>query len=253
MFKRSMQYAAAVAVVLFGLANFSVMAEVNLAAAGRSESDLKRDETSKPHAMLALMNVKPGAVVLDLLGGSGYFSELLTQSVGPTGKVYLHNNKAYMPYVGKDLDARLAGNRLTNVVRYDKELDDLGLAENSFDTVFFVMGYHDMYHVSEGWKIDPSGLMGQIKKALKPNGLMLVVDHNAATGTGIASAQELHRIEASYVKDELGRFGFELVAESDVLKNPKDNTSMGVFDPSVRFHTDRFVFVVKNVKPGSAK
>ncbi|NQD36776.1 class I SAM-dependent methyltransferase [Permianibacter sp. IMCC34836] len=234
--------------LLMAAASLVCQAEVNLAAPGRSEADLKRDETSKPQQMLALMNIKPGAVVFDLLGGGGYFTELLSQAVGPNGKVYLHNNKAYMPYVGKELEARLAGNRLKNVVRYDKEVDDLGLAENSVDAVFFVMGYHDMYHVSENWKIDPAQLMAQIRKALKPNGLMLVVDHNANPGTGIQSGQELHRIEAAYVKNELAKFGFELVTASDALQNPQDDHSLSVFDPAIRYHTDRFVFVVRNNK-----
>lgn len=246
-----MKASSALWALVLATASLVCQADVNLAAAGRSEADLKRDETSKPQQMLALMNIQPGAVVFDLLGGGGYFSELLSQAVGPTGKVYLHNNKAYMPYVGKDLVARLAGNRLKNVVRYDREVDDLGLAENSVDAVFFVMGYHDMYHVSEGWKIDPPQLMGQIRKALKPNGLMLVVDHNANAGTGIQSAQELHRIEAAYVKNELGKFGFELVTASDVLQNAQDNHTLSVFDPAIRSHTDRFVFVVKNSKPAS--
>ena len=35
------------------------------------------------------MSIKEGMTVLDLLGGSGYFSELLSQQVGAKGKVLL--------------------------------------------------------------------------------------------------------------------------------------------------------------------
>jgi len=99
------------------------------------------------------------------------------------------------------------------------------------DAVFFVMGYHDMYHVSPGWKIDDKDLMGQIKKALKPNGLMLVIDHSAPIGSKLEQTQNNHRID-----------------ESDLLRNPADSRKNIVFDPSIRGKTDRFVFVVKNVK-----
>ncbi len=218
------------------------------AHAERPAADLARDATSKPQEMLALMKVQPNMTVLDLLGGNGYFSEVLDEKMGDGGKVLLHNNKAYMPFVGKDLEARVASGRMKHVVRYDRELSDLGLEENSVDAVFFVMGYHDMYHTAKEWKIDPANLMGQVKKALKPGGLMLVVDHSATPGSKTALAQDMHRIDDAFVKEDLARFGFELVAESDLLRNDKDLRRGSVFDPAIRGKTDRFVYVVRNKK-----
>jgi predicted methyltransferase len=127
-------------------------------------------------------------------------------------------------------------------------VDHLDFAENSVDAVFFVMGYHDMYHVSPGWKIDDKDLMGQIKKALKPNGLMLVIDHSAPIGSKLEQTQNNHRIDEEFVKSSLKAFGFEIVKQSDLLRNPADSRKNIVFDPSIRGKTDRFVFVVKNVK-----
>ena len=229
-------------------ATLNCQAQVNLRQAHRPAADLKRDATSAPQQTLALMNISPGMTVLDLLGGSGYFSELLSQQVGSTGQVLLHNNAAYMPFVGKELAARLADGRLKNVQRFDREVADLGLAENSVDAVFFVMGYHDMYHVSKDWTIDPAQLMGQIRRALKPGGKLLVIDHAAPPGSKTVHAQENHRIDAAYVKDELARFGFETVLQSDILSNPQDTRVTSVFDPAVRGRTDRFVLVLKNNK-----
>ncbi len=134
------------------------------------------------------------------------------------------------------------------MVRYDREVEDLGLAPNSVDAVLFVMGYHDMYHVSPTWKIDPKNLMGQVRAALKPGGLMLVIDHNAPAGSKLAGAQDNHRIDAGYVRDELRQFGFELVTESDLLANAQDTRTTSVFDPAIRGKTDRFVMVVRNKK-----
>lgn len=223
-------------------------AEVDLKATDRPAKDLARDADSKPLEMLKLMQLKPGMTVLDLLGGGGYFSELVAQEVGAKGKVILHNNKAYMPYVGKELAQRLADGRLKNVVRHDREVEDLELAENSLDAVFFVMGYHDMFHVSKDWKIDPQQLMGQVRKALKPGGLMLVLDHAAPVGSKLQHSQDNHRIDETFVLEGLAKEGFELVSKSEALRNPDDKRLISAFDPKVRGKTDRFVFVVRNKK-----
>ncbi|WP_417703182.1 class I SAM-dependent methyltransferase [Rheinheimera aquimaris] len=219
--------------------------ELKLDDATRSDADKKRDASSLPCEMATLLPLQQGDTVLDLLGGGGYFSELLAQQVGKTGKVLLHNNKAYLPYVGKQLETRLAKNRLSNVERLDAEVDALPLKPDSIDAVYFIMGYHDMYHVSDGWQINPQQLMKQIYTALKPGGRMLVVDHNAAAGSGVSAAQELHRIEAAYVSQELQDFGFNLVTDSTVLANRNDDYSKSVFDQLVRGKTDRFVLVVE--------
>ena len=35
---------------------------------------------------------------------------------------------------------------------------------------------------------------------------------------------------------------FKLVAESDILRNPYDLGDKNVFDPTIRGHTDQFIF-----------
>jgi predicted methyltransferase len=44
------------------------------------------------------------------------------------------------------------------------------------------------------------------------------------------------------VKADFKRAGFQLVATSDMLRNPADDHSLLVFDPKIRGKTDRFVF-----------
>lgn len=243
-----MQFSKILFSLLLGAAVLTGCAQIDLKEPHRSSADMTRDATSKPLETIALMNIRPGMTVFDLLGGSGYFSELLSQQVGPGGKVLLHNNQAYLPFVGKDLEKRLADGHLKNVIRYDREVDKLDLTENSVDAVFFVMGYHDLYHIEKGWELDPKQLIGQIRRALKPGGLMLVIDHAAPEGSKVTHAQKNHRIDETYVKDELAKFGFDTVTQSQLLRNPQDSRLTNVFDPAIRSKTDRFVLVVKNNK-----
>jgi len=52
----------------------------------------------------------------------------------------------------------------------------------------------------------------------------------------------LHRIDPNVVKADFKRAGFQLVATSDMLRNPADDHTLLVFDPKIRGKTDRFVF-----------
>ena len=57
----------------------------------------------------------------------------------------------------------------------------------------------------------------------------------------VLAAGTLHRIDPAIVKRDFAAAGFVLDAESDVLRNPADDLSKGVFDPAVRGKTDRFM------------
>lgn len=211
----------------------------------RSEQDKLRDKTSKPVEIIQFSGVKPEMQILDLFAGGGYYSELLSQVVGPKGKVLLHNNQAYLSYVGKELKQRMADGSLTNVVKYMQEADDLSLADNTLDSIFFVMGYHDMYHQTKGWDIDGDKLLKQLYKALKPGGTLLVIDHSAPIGTGIEYSQDKHRIAPEYVIKELKKYGFQFAKQSELLANADDDYEISPFDPKVYRKTDRFVMLFR--------
>lgn len=229
-------------VLAFCLSSMPVLADP-LVLTGRSSADLSRDLTSKPAEVLALLPLQPGQRVLDLFGGDGYHSELLAQRVGPAGKVLLHNNKAYLGFVADKLPTRLAGNRLPNVQRYDKEADQLALPAASLDAVVFMLAFHDFYFESPDWQVKADQVLPQLQQALKPGGYLLLSDHYARAGSGSSDAQQLHRIEPELVIRQMAAAGFTLISHSDVLRNPADDHSKSVFDPAVRGQTDRFVLL----------
>jgi predicted methyltransferase len=77
--------------------------------------------------------------------------------------------------------------------------------------------------------------------ALKPGGTYIVLDHSARAGAPANVTDTLHRIEKSVVLHEVEAAGFKLDAESSVLANPEDARTTGVFDKSIRGHTDQFI------------
>ncbi|MCW8833190.1 MAG: hypothetical protein OQK09_02320 [Colwellia sp.] len=78
---------------------------------------------------------------------------------------------------------------------------------------------------------------------MKTGGKLLVVDHSAVTGSGTEHSQELHRIDAEYVKAELKGKGYKLLKESNLLANPNDNRMGSPFSKDLRRKTDRFVML----------
>lgn len=215
-----------------------------VSAPGRLDADRERDARSKPVPVLELLDLKPGDRVADIFGGGGYYSELIATVVGSEGVVLLHNNQAYIGFVGDALSQRFDNRDPGNISRHDREVDNLDLGEATLDAALIIMSYHDLYHTAKDWPaIDSRDFLGQIYRALKPGGRFLIVDHVASAGSGKSAAQDLHRIAPDFAREDISSFGFRFVGSSDALRNPDDDHSVMVFKPEVRGKTDRFVFL----------
>ena len=106
------------------------------------------------------------------------------------------------------------------------------------------MSYHDLYvsDAAGGWPpIDASNFIDQIVAALKPGAALLIVDHQAKAGTGSSAAQDLHRIEESFARQDFTAHGLVYEASLDVLRSKDDDHGKGVMDPAIKGRTDRFV------------
>ena len=209
----------------------------------RLPKDRSRDANRHYAELLEFFGVRPGMTVIELFAAGGNTAEVLARTVGPTGKVYMQNPEwFYERATQKPVEERLANDRLPNVVRLDKPLNDLGLEPESLDGAVAFMVLHDFFWLSQ----DVPDVLADLHKALKPGGWFAVVDHSAPTGTGIEQAKDrdhgTHRIEEAYVKKLFADAGFVLTASNDVLRNPADDRSKPFYDDSFKGKsTDRFV------------
>ena len=107
------------------------------------------------------------------------------------------------------------------------------------DTIVTVQNLHDLYlgAMPEG---TAARAMAALYAALKPGGTLLVVDHSASHGTGLAAANSLHRIDREAAIAALTAAGFVLEAEETFYRRPEDPRTVNVFDPSIRGRTDQF-------------
>jgi predicted methyltransferase len=237
-------------------ANAADAYDAAVAHAGRSAADLKRDSLDHPADILRLSGIKPGMRVADVLAGDGYYSELASYVVGPKGKVFMINNAAFDHWSDGSLQARLQSDRLGNVEHQTLDLNHMKLELGSLDAVFLIKVYHDLYWVdtdgaSEGlWpKIDTSAVLDQLSRALKPGGVLLLVDHSAKPGSGNTAASSLHRIEESYAIKDFESHGFKVAAKSDLLRRPGDARDQVSYKGPMLGKTDRFVVVFRKRAP----
>jgi predicted methyltransferase len=215
-----------------------------LASETRPEGDLAADASRKPAAVLEFLGIGPGDIVLEMWGAGGYYTELLSNVVGPTGKVIAHNNTPSLNFAGEAHANRHADNRLPNVELLLAENNQLALDESRFDAITIILNYHDLYWVSEqyGWvAIDVPPFLAELYKGLKPGGVLGVVDHHAEPGSPAEMGNTLHRIDSAIVIADLEAAGFVLDGQSDMLLSGADNYNKNVFDPAVRGKTDRFL------------
>lgn len=218
-----------------------------LANPARTAADRERDARDRPAELLALAGIRPGMKVADIFGGGGYYAEILSYVVGPTGKVQLVNNAPYVAFTRKEYEPRFKDGRLAAVERSVVESCNLGLKPESLDAAMIVLSYHDLYHHDpNGWpRIDAAQFLEQIRRAVKPGGVFLIVDHAARDGSGSDAAHELHRIDEQFAIRDLESHGFALEKRWDGLRNASDDRTKQVFDAAIRGKTDRFVHVYR--------
>jgi predicted methyltransferase len=210
----------------------------------RPEADRKRDADRKPAETMAFFGITPGMSVGELMTSRGYFTGVLAEAVGETGKVYGQNNKWLRDRV-KDTNRPL-GELITkggykNIIEQNTELEDLQLPAGQLDAIFVVMFYHDLYWLG----INREAMNKSVMAALKPGGLYAIIDHHAAPGMGTMDVNKNHRIERHEVVDDITKAGFVLAEETDLLENSKDPMNVTVFQQELRGHTNQFVLKFK--------
>ena len=180
---------------------------VDLDAAARPAAEKARDATSMPLEVLDWIGLEEGAVVLDIQAGRGYHTWIFSDAVGPEGKVYSQSN-----FRSESLQARIASGATPEAnVEYVPEIAEV--PDGALDLAFTDRNYHDF---------DPDGIdqtLATIKSKLKPGGLYVVIDAEAAEGRDT----EAHRIASDVIVEEVTGAGFELLDQSDMLANPEDD------------------------------
>ena len=209
-----------------------------LADPARSETDKALDANRKAAQMLTFIGVKPGDKVADIFPGGGYFTRIFSKAVGPAGKVYGVVRQAPAN------DTLTTNPSFKNIAIAAGPWENFNPAEK-LDVIFSSQFQHDLYNPKYGAEGGGAAGVDKVNKAmfnaLKPGGVLIIVDHAGRPGTGTTEHDTLHRIDQPVVVQSLTKAGFKLDAESQILRNPADPKTANVFDASIRGKTDQFV------------
>jgi predicted methyltransferase len=208
----------------------------------RPKTDSVRDVLRAPSETIAFAGVKPGMVVAEFFPSGGYYTRMLSDVVGPRGKIYGIEN----PKWDKGGDAKMAaepghGNVTIEMVKFGEFNPP-----QKVDMVWITQNYHDL-HVAEYGPVDMAAFNKRVYDGLKPGGIYFILDHQANPGTDDAGIAKVHRIEKSVVIKEVTAAGFRLVGESNVLHRTTDDHTKMSSDPAIKGHTDQFLLKFQKV------
>jgi ubiquinone/menaquinone biosynthesis C-methylase UbiE len=165
----------------------------------RHFDDPARDGWQKPDEVLRLLALSPGAIVVDLGSGTGYFVERLSQAVGPSGRVLALDVE---PEMVAHVRERAAKAGLANVESRAVAPNDPQLDAASVDRVLIVDTWHHIDRRVEYTR--------KLARALRPGGEVWIVDFTLESDLGPPAK---HRLTAQQVVSELeqGSLAAEIV------------------------------------------
>lgn len=157
-----------------------------------------------PAKAIKALNIRSGETVADIGAGSGYYSVLLADAVGRTGRVYATDIQPEMlGLIRQKIDARL----VRNIEPVLGTAIATGLPDGAIDMALMV----DVYHELE----QPQVFLRSVKRALKPDGRLVLIEFRKEDRR--VPIRDEHKMSVREARMELEAEGFRLERASDVL------------------------------------
>ena len=193
----------------------------------REAGDAARDGARHPVESLTFWGLAPGMTVLEVQPGGGWWTDILAPYARRTGGRYFATGpdlddpelseraREYRAKMETDFAAKSDLYGEAGIVNWGSK--SAPPAANQFDFALVSRSFH-------GWMRDEGRVqkaLGDILTALKPGGVLAIVQHRANPGEQDPKAVSGYVTEA-FVIEQVEKAGFKLAGKSEVNANPKD-------------------------------
>ena len=171
--------------------------------------EARHNAIQPPDEVMDAIGVEPGWVIAEVGAGRGRYVVHMATRVGDAGKVYANDiDDDALEY----LEHRCERDGISNVETVLGGVTDPKLPEGALDMVYMINTYH---HLEK-----PVELMRNIAPSLKPDGILVIIEHDAEKIPG----EEEHTTSKEVLLRQAWEAGFELVRIETFLE--KDNINI---------------------------
>lgn len=222
-------YAMATAMLLVAPSLHADPIEDAVAAPSRTESNRARDVYRHPAETLRFFQVEPGMTVVEIWPGAGWYTEILAPLLAEEGTLYValfsdtaEGLPSYQPRLNKAMRERIEANPdiyggvgITHLHLPDETTI---APEGSADRVLTFRNVHNWLAGDQA-----EAAFRAFFQALKPGGMLGVVEHRAKPGTDLATMKDSGYVTEEKVIELAEQAGFVLEGRSEINANPKDD------------------------------
>jgi predicted methyltransferase len=225
---------AALFLLLAALAGAAIAADAQdplaaaIASPSRTPKNTLRDQYRHPLETLRFFGLRPNQTVVEIWPGRGWYMEILAPYLKDQGKYYAAIEAPDVAGASKETKDNAAALRkriADNPAQFGKvvvtELHPPQLTEisppGSADVVLTFRNVHNWLETGE-----QQAQFDAFFKALKPGGVLGVVEHRAKPGTSLEQMRKSGYMDEDYIKKLAATAGFRFDAESPINNNPKD-------------------------------
>jgi len=194
----------------------------------RSETNRARNEFRHPVQALEFFGLTADMTVIEILPSTGWWAEIMAPYLRDHGKYYAAHfspnaSASYMPTILRGFEEKITAEpdlygRIT--VRHLNPPHEVAIAPaESADMALTFRNVHNWIMAGQEHEYFET-----FYKALKPGGVLGVVEHRAKPDAGMDVMRTSGYVTEAYVKEVAAAAGFEFVASSEMNANPKDPT-----------------------------
>lgn len=199
-----------------------------VASEHRAAENSTRDEFRHPVETLKFFDIQPNHTVVEISPGGGWYTEILGPYLKDEGTLYLttfaeDSPRSYAAGSNKTIKDLTANKELFGAVNFAVlETPDHINAVAPAASADRVLTFRNVHN----WMSDEKAaeVFAAFYDALKPGGILGVVEHRAKTDTDQDPKAESGYVRQDYVIKLAEEAGFEFVEASEINANPKDTT-----------------------------